>query len=151
MGEATGAAVNKSARRMLLGIVAAAVMLSASACSSSDSTYLPALQADEMASWQPEGADLLRESEQGYTDGDVTSKQSLAHVTRVFRLPALEQVRQAQRAALEYAQSQAGWQADELDREGFLQRPGPADSTMTLSVLPSVTSDNELVVKLTAP
>lgn len=138
-------------RRMLLGLTAAVLALGFAGCSSSDGTYLPALKADAMASWQPDDAELLRKSEQGYDQGGATSKQTLAQVTRTFRLPSAAQARQAQQSALRFARSQAGWQVDELGRDGFLQRPGPAGGSMTLSVLPSVTDNNELIVQLTAP
>lgn len=138
-------------RRMMLWFIAGVVAIGAVTGCSSDQTYLPALQADPMASWQPEGAELVNESEQEYDEGGSTSKQSLAAVTRVFRLPSAADVDAARQQALAYAESEAGWSADELGRDGFLQRTGPAGSSMTLSVLSSVTSDSELVVKLSAP
>lgn len=125
-------------------------MLGLTGCSQEDGTYLPALQQDAMAQWQPEGGELAHESSQSYAEGGSSSKQRLAQVLRSFRLSSRAAVTTAQERALDDAR-EAGWGADRLDREGFLQRPGPADSTITLSVLPSATSDAELIVELSAP
>lgn len=131
-------------------VFAAAAALTLSGCSSGD-TYLDALQADVMARWEPDGAQLVSESTQGYDSGGAGSKQSLAQVIRVFRLPSPVDVGSAQRQGLTHAQGEGDWRTDGVGRDGFLQRPGPDGSTMTLSVLPSVTRDTEIIVKLTAP
>jgi hypothetical protein len=140
--------VNRRLSRMLAaGLVAS--LFGLIGCGS-DEPYLAALQSDPMATWQPADAELTHESTQEYDAGGSASKQRLAQVRRIFALPSAQEVLVAQQRALKQARGD-GWDRDELDRDGFLQRSGPRGSTLTLSALPSATDDQELVVTLSAP
>lgn len=134
-------------RALVAGLVSSTLGL---AGCSSEEPYLKALQAEAIATWQPADAELTHESAGNYDTGGSASKQRLAQVRRVFALPSAQEVLVAQQQALEQARGD-GWGRDQLDRDGFLQRPGPRDSTITLSALPSATDAQKLVVTLSAP
>ncbi|MCW2700526.1 MAG: hypothetical protein JWQ45_2061 [Blastococcus sp.] len=149
---AAGGAGGARALSLFLRAVTGAVILSAglSACGADD-VYLDALRDDPMARWAPTETTDVQRFESSYDEGGGSSKQRLAQVTRLFRLASPEAVLAAQEQGVHHAQARAGWGADSLAREGFLQRPGPGGSTMTLSILASVSDPEELVLEITAP
>ena len=93
-----------------------AVLLGMTACSF-DRTYLPALLADPMATYEAEGIELVTAVEEGEGRDIIMDLPTHAHVWRMYRIEDQTQVASLLAEAVAYAEAQ-GWRMQkESDRE----------------------------------
>lgn len=134
---------------MTAAVSIAAVALLGS-CGGVDDPYLAALEADPLAAYTPPGADQRLSAERARKDPPSVSEGRQASLLRSFDTEGPASAAAAIEAAVTRAQA-AGWQLRSRgDQYATLTRPGPASSTMQLTVATSTTEPTVVAISMTA-
>jgi len=112
--------------------------------------YLAALREDPLSSYAPPGAEPEMSTEQARKDPSGLGKGQQAKILRSFRTDGPAGTTAAIDDALARAQD-AGWVFDgRYDQGATLTRPGPAASTMRLTVATNTTEPSVVSISMAA-
>ena len=137
-------------RALIIVVLVGAVAMLAACSRDEDDAYLSALRADPLASYSPPSTELDVNTEQARADPSSTSKGQQAQILRSYRSDDPASTAAAMEALVARAQ-ESGWQLDfEYERGSILTRPGPASSTMRLTVATSTDTPTKFSVSMTA-
>lgn len=145
-------ATDRRPRTGIRGLGLSAVVTAAllTGCGGAEDPYLAALRADPIASYAPTGADAELSVDQERQDPSGTTKGQQAKVLRSFRVRDPASASVAVGAAVARAQD-VGWALESSHEHGAsLTRPGPASSTMRLTVATSASEPTVVSLSMTA-